>query len=82
MVNSHLVPKTCHIYHLKGATESGSYIIDPDGPGNAPPFTAYCDFTTGNLLKQNLMESLKLNAFANVLYVRYIQTFRLNSCEP
>ena len=58
---SNLVPKTCHIYHLKGAAESGSYIIDPDGPGNAPPFTAYCDFTTGNLLKQNLMESLKLH---------------------
>ena len=55
------MPKTCHIYHLKGATESGSYIIDPDGPGNAPPFTAYCDFATGNLLEENLMESLKLN---------------------
>ena len=53
------MPKTCHIYHLKGATESGSYIIDPDGPGNAPPLTAYCDFATGNLLEENLMESLK-----------------------
>ena len=53
------VPKTCHIYHVKGATESGNYIIDPDGPGNAAPFTAYCDFATGNLLEQ--MESLKLH---------------------
>ena len=49
---SNLVPKTCHIYHLKGATESGSYIIDPDGPGNAPPFAAYCDFATGNFLEK------------------------------
>ena len=47
------MPKTCNIYRLKGATESGSYIIDPDGPGNAPPFTAYCDFATGNLLEQD-----------------------------
>ena len=53
------MPKTCHIYHLKGATESGSYIIDPDGPGNAPPFAAYCDFATGNLLEQ--IESLTLH---------------------
>ena len=53
------MPKTCHIYHLKGATESGSYIIDPDGPGNAPPFAAYCDFATGNLVEQ--IESLKLH---------------------
>ena len=62
---------------------SGSYIIDPDGPGNAPPFTAYCDFATGNLLEQNSMESLKLHiyAFANILQISCVYTFRFNSCE-
>ena len=78
---SNLVPKTCHVYHLKGATESGSYIIDPDGPGYAPPFTAYCDFATGNLAEQNLLKSLKLKVnqlkpFTNILQIRNAQIFR------
>ena len=38
-----LVPKTCHVYHLKGATESGIYQIDPDGAGHLPVIEAYCD---------------------------------------
>ena len=39
-----LVPKSCHYYQLKGATISGNYVVDPDGPGKYPPFTAHCDF--------------------------------------
>ena len=32
---------------MNGVTESGMYPIDPDGPGNSPPFTVYCDFQKG-----------------------------------
>ena len=43
MQNLILVPKTCHVYHLKGATESGIYKIDPDGAGHLPLIEAYCE---------------------------------------
>jgi hypothetical protein len=34
----------CHV--LPVGTPSGSYTFDPDGPGAAAPYTAYCDMTT------------------------------------
>ena len=43
-----LVPNSCHVYQAYGATESGDYLIDPDGVGNHQPFSAYCDFENGN----------------------------------
>ena len=38
-----LVPRTCHVYQLKGATGSGIYQIDPDGAGHLPLIEAYCE---------------------------------------
>ena len=35
------------MYQAYGATESGNYLIDPDGVGNNKPFKAYCDFDNG-----------------------------------
>ena len=37
------------MYQAYGATESGNYLIDPDGVGNNKPFKAYCDFDNGKL---------------------------------
>jgi len=47
------VPNSCHIYQAYGATESGNYLIDPDGVGNHQPFTAYCDFENGFTVVQH-----------------------------
>jgi hypothetical protein len=39
-----IVPRTCDDLKKLGVTKSGSYLIDPDGPGvGDPPFTAECD---------------------------------------
>ena len=35
------------MYQTYGATESGNYLIDPDGVGNHKPFQVYCDFDKG-----------------------------------
>ncbi|XP_078370750.1 contactin-associated protein-like 2 isoform X1 [Oculina patagonica] len=29
------------------STPSGNYTIDPDGPGRNPPFSVYCDMSSG-----------------------------------
>ena len=50
MQNLILVPKTCHVYHLKGATESGTYQIDPDGTGRLPLIEVYCEFQNGEFI--------------------------------
>ena len=37
---------TCLVLRQGGVTASGVYNIDPDGPGGAAAFDAYCDMTT------------------------------------
>ena len=41
------IPRSCHVYQQNGATKSGTYLIDPDGPGATDPFNAFCDFEVG-----------------------------------
>ena len=50
MPNLISVPKTCHVYHLKGATGSGIYQIDPDGAGHLPLIEAYCELQNGKCI--------------------------------
>ena len=45
--HSFTIPRSCHVYQQNGATKSGTYVIDPDGPGLSNPFNAFCDFNTG-----------------------------------
>jgi hypothetical protein len=41
-------PKSCQDLLDFGVTESGSYMIDPDGSGTgAPPFEVFCNFDNG-----------------------------------
>ena len=43
-----LVPKSCQEYSDLGVTESGTYMIDPDGNGvGYPAFNVFCDLQTG-----------------------------------
>ena len=45
-------PKSCQDLLDFGVTESGSYMIDPDGGGTgAPPFQVFCNFDNGEHLK-------------------------------
>lgn len=39
-------PADCSTYSDEGATESGNYVIDPDGSGPGAPFLAYCEMET------------------------------------
>jgi hypothetical protein len=41
------IPRSCaDVLGATPGTPSGQYTLDPDGPGGAAPYTAYCDMTT------------------------------------
>ena len=41
------IPRDCHeAKEVDGMDENGPLFIDPDGPGGAAPFLAYCDVQT------------------------------------
>ena len=41
------VPRTCQDLKSVGVSQSGDYMIDPDGPGiGDEPFAVYCNMTS------------------------------------
>ena len=47
------VPKSCQGYQDLGVSESGLFMIDPDGTGTGnPPFQVFCNFETGKFYFQ------------------------------
>ena len=39
---------SCSVIRKYVSSSSGNYVIDPDGAGGLPPFTAYCDMSDKN----------------------------------
>ena len=75
LISFGLVPKSCHIYKLRGATESGTYQIDPDGQGKLAPFNAHCDFENGKRKWFFLCEFKIIQMF-------YLFIKRVNDIQP
>ena len=47
-VNSPVEAISCSVIRQKSSSESGNYVIDPDGKGGLAPFTVYCDMADKN----------------------------------
>lgn len=45
-IDAPAIDRDCLAAFERGVTTDGPLLIDPDGDGGAPPFTAYCDMTT------------------------------------
>ncbi|RDD36937.1 Fibrillin-2, partial [Trichoplax sp. H2] len=68
------IPRDCDAIKKEDKKSiTGSYIIDPDGPGGAQPFTAYCDFNTENdigitVINHDLSAVIKLRSRKDSAY--------------
>jgi hypothetical protein len=40
------LPRSCRDAQQRGVVDDGVVMVDPDGPGGAPPFDVYCEMTT------------------------------------
>ena len=52
--------RTCEEYRINGmtASDSGLFLIDPDGANNGlPPFEVFCDFATGTTVVHHNSEN-------------------------
>ena len=47
-ISSPITAASCSVVRKYVSSVSGNYVIDPDGEGGRPPFTAFCDMTDKN----------------------------------
>ena len=60
------------MHKLKGAIESGRYVIDPDGAGNLPPLEVHCDFENGELMYYwniKMLDILIITYYKSYVYI-------------